>query len=102
MTKVTYPNGHISQYDETIKVGDIISTYHSGFHRVTEVKPREGGTPLISYVKIAKDDGSKSKAIPNRCDASFCKHALGVICSLIVTHEKAIKGLQEFVVSYKL
>ena len=31
MTDVTYPNGVVLQYDETLKEGDIITAYYSGF-----------------------------------------------------------------------
>jgi hypothetical protein len=92
MTTIKYPNGVTIQYDETIKVGDIIIAYHKGFHKVTKITPREmdisiykrcmnctdysqHASPFITYVQIAKTDGSPAPQRINTCDASYCQHA---------------------------
>lgn len=102
MTTVVYKNGFVSDYDETIKVGDVIRAYNSGFHRVTKIESRPHSTPLISYTKICKEDGSKSSALKSSCDASYCRHAIGYVNSLIEDHEKAIKSLRDFIVQHGL
>ena len=74
-----------------ICVGDIITAYRYGFHKVTKIERRfltkcdisygayknkkEGDeyNPLIYYVMVADEEGNliKGKAV-NHCDYSFC------------------------------
>lgn len=81
MTTIKHENGVELTYDETINVGDIVTTYHSGYHKITEITPRCGidgspRVPLFTYVLVARADGTlaKRKSITKSCDASFCRH----------------------------
>ena len=56
-----------------IKVGDIITAYHKGFHRVTEIQKRHGTTPLIYYYKVLDSNYNKCKPKKNCCDAYWCE-----------------------------
>lgn len=59
-----------------IKVGDIITAYHKGYHRVDEIKPRENPpTPnnfLVYYTKVANNNGKPSRKSKNCCHIDYC------------------------------
>lgn len=56
-----------SRYDSSIKPGDIITAYHTGYWKVDKVTDRgQYSAPLIEYTRIGKK-GKKS------CDAGYCK-----------------------------
>lgn len=59
------------------KVGDIITSYHKGFHKVTRVTPRNyPGRPmtaLLDYVRVCGPDGQKAARNTNSCDSFYCK-----------------------------
>lgn len=83
MTKVTYPNGVVLQYDESIVVGDIITSYHSGFHRVISIEYRGSNTtPLIEYEKVFDKDGNPKRG-KNSCDASYCRKAIETLPQIL-------------------
>jgi len=61
-----------------VSVGDLITTYHKGYHVVTEVELRwnDNQTPntsLIHYYRIMGEGGKKSGKRKNACDASWCE-----------------------------
>lgn len=57
-----------------IRVGDIITAYNSGWHRLLEIVPRERFAPLFKYQRVVYENGNKCKRRDiNECDASFCK-----------------------------
>jgi hypothetical protein len=80
----------MSEFDRDIKVGDIIRSYHKGYHRVVKVEQRfltemeihhghkgtlgEEWSSLIHYVQVAKDDGDKvtTKKPVKQSDAGWC------------------------------
>ncbi len=83
MTKVQYPNGVVLQYDESIMVGDIITSYHSGFHRVLNIECRgPNSTPLFEYERIFDKDGNPKRG-KNSCDASYCRKAIEILPQIL-------------------
>ena len=80
----TYDNGLTLEYDDSIKVGDLITAYEPGIHRVVEIKSRDAfnDPPLLSYVKEFDFKGKKSKHIKNSCCGSWCKKAINHIDKL--------------------
>lgn len=76
MAIIQHSNGVKSIYDETIKVGDLVTAYEKGFHRVTEIKPRRKDTPLIMYVRVF---GANGKPVSSKqhlgCDAAYVRKA---------------------------
>lgn len=72
-------------------VGDIITAYRKGYHKVTDIVPRyikqeypwltlegpgEEGSPLIVYQTIANDSGKRIKStVTHNCDAHYCMKA---------------------------
>lgn len=65
-----------------IKVGDIVTGYHKGYHKVTEVMPRKDSngfmTALITYSKILDGNGKPCSARVNACDAAWCGKPLTI------------------------
>lgn len=64
-------------YDDTIKLGDLITTYWSGYYEVIRIEDR--GTiaaPLVYFHQRFDAKGNKrfSKHV-KACDISFCRHA---------------------------
>jgi hypothetical protein len=96
MTKVTYPNGVTLQYDETIKIGDIISAYQAGYHKVVEIQEREGSTPFIHYVRVANQNWMPAESKKFSCDASYCIHAQDTLVREILVRQKQLDSLKSF------
>lgn len=97
MISVTYPNGVTLAYDETLKVGDIITAYNKGYHKLEEIKERNDSTPLFFYSLFAKEDGTirtNPKKIINSCDASHCRRASEIIDAEIQESENKLASLQ--------
>lgn len=65
--------GYVLRWDDTITVGDVVTAYHAGFHRVTQVVPRPGFAPVIHYKTICKTDGTRVKGNVER--SCCCSHA---------------------------
>lgn len=58
--------------DNGIKIGDIITAYHKGYHRVTDIIPRKGAMSLIQYKMIMDSKLNKRRGNEKTCDASYC------------------------------
>jgi hypothetical protein len=85
MTNVTYPNGIVLQYDETLKEGDAITTYYSGFYILTRIEERLNQTPLFHFTQLAKENGTivKKSKKEKTCDASYCRRVTDSIDTII-------------------
>ena len=98
MAYVKYSNGVVLTWDETISVGEMITTYNEGYHILTSIDFRDRparnpiyrstvydtyaiewshdsmqNTPLFHYTKVLTSKGTRSKSITSKCDASYCK-----------------------------
>ena len=97
MTKVICANGVVLQFDEMIKIGDIITCYYSGYHKVVEIIPRDSNTPLMEFKLIMTASGKKKQnQKPRSCDASYCRLASESIPDIIKEHEDIICALKQF------
>lgn len=86
MPYIEYENGHISRWDDTISVGQLIKTYYSGFFilerieytdRPIKVKIISSDTtdqvaPIFHFTKVLNEDGTKSKNIKKSCSSIYC------------------------------
>ena len=97
-----------------IKVGDIITAYHKGYHRVAKVTKRywtdadaklfpgkftvgEEYSSLIEYVPMLNSNGTKStRKDPYECDAYYCSPAINEIDRQIEKLEQTKNVLEEF------
>jgi hypothetical protein len=97
MTDVTYPNGVVLQYDETLREGDVITTYYSGFYILSRIEERPNQTPLFHFTQLAKENGSmiKKSKKEKSCDASYCRRFTETIDSVITAVEKELKDLKD-------
>ncbi len=80
-----------------MKVGDIITTYHSGFHKLIRIERRfyterdvfysykdkkvgDEYSPIFVFTKVADAKGNITKGKKEQaCDSSFCKLAVDSI-----------------------
>ncbi len=91
-----------------MKVGDIITTYNNGFHRLNKI---ENGTTttgifgketteesvIFHYNQIATNEGKlKSIRTELKCHSSFCAPAAKGIDGFIEYFEKSKKQMEEF------
>lgn len=97
-----------------MELGDIITTYYSGYYRLTRVQKRfylsERDIPfflrdalkigdeyssLYYFVKIADAKGIKTKkpGKENSCDASYCYPAILALKKMIIDHELTVVNL---------
>lgn len=87
MPYIEYENGHISHWDDTICVGQLIKTYYSGFfilERIeyiddipSQVKIVSSDTtdqiaPIFHFTKVLNEDGTNSKNIKKACSSIYC------------------------------
>jgi len=108
MTTIKDSNGVELTYDETINVGDIVTAYHSGYHKITEITPRYeiGGSPrvpLFTYVLVAKADGTLAKrsSITKECDASFCRHVKQELAKTITKKKEELARLESLQIIFE-
>ena len=87
MRYLEYENGHISRWDDTISVGQLISTYYSGFFILERIEysdhlhdmkiissdTEDGRAPIFHFVKVLDAAGNKSKQCRKSCSAIYCK-----------------------------
>ena len=78
MQTITYSNGVVLAWDDTLCVGELITGYHAGYHILTAIEHRKNQTPIFKYVTVVKEDGTKIKrpGTPKECDAHFCRRVL--------------------------
>ena len=96
-----------------MKVGDIITAYHAGFHRLDKIEKRyidermsqydiykdkkigDEYSPLFRYTTIADSNGKPKKG-SKACDAGFCRLATISIDEEIKALTERIDKLKEF------
>lgn len=63
------------QWDDTLTVGELVTTYHRGYHILTSIDHRDGHPPLATYVQVIKPDGTRIKtpSRSNACDISYVR-----------------------------
>ncbi len=86
MPFIEYTNGHISRWDDTISVGQLITTYYSGFFILERIEYQdikhqldivssdtdEKQAPIFHFTKVLKEDGTESNKISKTCSAIYC------------------------------
>lgn len=56
-----------------LQVGDLVTTYHSGYRKIVKVEPRPGQNDSVYYDYVCSFDGkTKPKQPRNGCDAGYC------------------------------
>lgn len=75
MQTVTYENGVVLVWDETLQIGELITSYHSGYHVLTGIHFRKNSTPTFDYVTVVREDGTpiKKPGAAKSCDAAYCR-----------------------------
>ena len=85
MPYIEYENGHISRWDDTISVGQLIKTYYSGFFILERIEygdhlhdvkiissDTENPAPIFYFTKVLNEDGTRSKLIRKSCSSIYC------------------------------
>lgn len=60
-------------FDNTIKVGDIVTGYHKGYWRVTSIEDRGSVNPLVTYEKVLDSNRNPCGKTEKQCDMGYCK-----------------------------
>jgi hypothetical protein len=60
-------------FDTNIKVGDLITAYEKGFHRVTGLSEHAQYGTMVEYKRVLSDKGTISKGSIRTCNGSYCK-----------------------------
>lgn len=92
-----------------MKVGDVISTYHAGYHRLEsiEVRPPQKSLfdksvtfkpePLFYYRKVVDSNGKQASGKTLLCcDAAYCRPAKETLSIVIKNIEDNLQTLKEF------
>lgn len=108
MAYVTFSNGVILQWDETLTVGTLIRTYYAGYWILERIEFRDAvkvpedseypravqwshddmrQSPLFHFCQVLNDDGKPSKMNRKCCDASFCHRVDKIWTALQVARE---------------
>lgn len=94
MKTVKCQNGIELQYDDTLKSGDLITTYYKGYYVFVAFGDRgKNNSPLAYFRKVASVVGKPCKS--NKileCDASYCSSAVDQIKETISDLQKLIQG----------
>jgi hypothetical protein len=56
-----------------IKVGDIITAFHSGYHRVTAIYDDSDFGTMVQYTRVADSNGKSTKKTENSCHIGWCE-----------------------------
>lgn len=97
MAYIKYSNGNILTWDDTINIGELITTANDGYWILTRIEYPEHSMyredfenssfyktfvesdtelkipPRFHSIKVLKGDGSESKRLTNECFAYHCK-----------------------------
>jgi len=96
MTEEICSNGVKLIWDETLKIGDLITTYHKGYWKLVNITPRKGSPPMFHYTKSFKPDGTPiAGKATMECDASYCRNAKGVIADELSKLNRQIAALSK-------
>ena len=59
-----------------LQIGDLITAYHKGYHKITKIDPpRSDGIYIIYYEQILTSKFTKPRAkIEYRCGDGWCEH----------------------------
>lgn len=101
MKTIIYLNGYKGTYDDTLKEGDLITTYYSGiyeFKRFQERTDTDGGpsVPLAFFKQKFTINGKSRKSKKESCcDAAFCRRAENFITLRLSELEEEKKALSE-------
>jgi hypothetical protein len=73
--QVHYPSGLVLEWDDTLSPGELITAADQGFHLLTGFEFREGSTPLVQYVLVVREDGTRVKkpGVTRTCDAVYVR-----------------------------
>lgn len=101
-----------------MKVGDIITAYHKGYHRLDRIEKRyitedllrydvykdkklgDEISPLFHYTTLLDSNGNPKKKT-QCCDAAFCRLATESIADEIVELEERIELLKDLKEAYE-
>ncbi len=75
MQSVTFENGVVLEWDDTLSVGELITAYEKGYHILTGIDYRaDDQTPLMRYTRVVTAAGKRTKANKEMvCDASYVR-----------------------------
>ena len=95
MKIIVCKNGVKITIDETLKVGDLITAYHKGYHEIVTFEERDDCAPLVHFKTRFKSDGkpANSKRIMC-CDMGYCRHAEIGLTNEIRRKEEEIEKLK--------
>ena len=68
-------NGFSLSYDETLKVGDLITSSYKGIHRIRKITfdTKLASIGYVEFEKVLTDDYLPSRKVVNGCDISWCR-----------------------------
>lgn len=89
-------------YDTSLKVGDLISTFHEGYYILVKIEERlNKENPLFHYKKAYNSDGIEDNYynIVISCDAYYCQRASKRIVKAIEELEQKKKNLENILLN---
>lgn len=114
MPFIEYANGHTSRWDDTISVGQLITTYFSGFFILERIEyldiqhtvsilssdTDEKQAPIFHFIKVLKEDGTESAKISKSCSAIYCNRVTRTTADFLYSSE-VIKAVAKHDAIYK-
>lgn len=86
-------SSNMNEY-EGMKVGDLVTGYHKGYHRLLVIEHRKSFKPLFHYRCEFNASGKKMNSKQMRCcDAGFCRPAADSVEEAINTTQKKLDNL---------
>lgn len=99
MKNIVCSNGVELEYDDTLKPGDLITTYYKGYFSFVKFTNRGNkNTPLATFIKVADTNGKSCKSKKaQECDASYCRKAVEYIKAEIEKNKQSIIELEKLI-----
>jgi hypothetical protein len=75
-----------------IEIGDIITAYHAGYHRVMAIGAKGVGASnkMITYERVLDKTGKKAGVRLQHCDSSYCVKLTPAIANDIIAKEMLV------------
>lgn len=75
-----------------VEIGDIITAYHAGYHRVLTVGSRGVGASyhLVTYERVLDKNGKKAGGKPQHCDSAYCVKVTPALANDIIAKEMSV------------
>lgn len=95
LEKLVFNGGRtVVEWDTSIQIGELITTYYKGYYELVDIEEREGNSPIFHFVMKFNSKGKKVKSnIRHSCCSGFCRKAIEKLRQSIAKKQKELEDL---------